>query len=89
VYRGTLGELAERAQRDGDMARGEITLVVAGAPPWEQGDAQLLSRALPLLLKDLTPSRAAAIGAQLAGVPRAQAYEQALALSRDKAADSE
>ena len=89
VYRGSLKELTERAQHDPDLARGEITLVVAGAAAMPEGDAQLLARALPLLLKDLTPSRAAAIAAQLSGVPRAQAYEQALALSRDKTADSD
>jgi 16S rRNA (cytidine1402-2'-O)-methyltransferase len=85
IYRGTLAELAERAQREPDLARGEITLVVAGAPEDAQGDVQLLARALPLLLRDLPPARAAAIAAQLSGVPRSIAYEQARALSRDKA----
>ena len=36
---------------------------------------------LPLLLKDLPPARAAAIAAQLSGVPRRAAYEQALQLA--------
>ncbi|MGH8220646.1 MAG: 16S rRNA (cytidine(1402)-2'-O)-methyltransferase, partial [Steroidobacteraceae bacterium] len=31
-YRGTLGELAARAREDTNMERGEITLVIAGAP---------------------------------------------------------
>jgi 16S rRNA (cytidine1402-2'-O)-methyltransferase len=86
VYRGTLARLAERAAREADFARGEITLVVAGAPAESEGDAQLLARALPLLLRDLPPARAAAIAAQLTGVPRPLAYEQARRLSRDSAA---
>jgi 16S rRNA (cytidine1402-2'-O)-methyltransferase len=84
VYRGSLGELHQRALQDVDLARGEITLIIAGAPAASAGDASLLSRALPLLLKDLPPARAAAIAAQLSGVPRRAAYEQALRLAADR-----
>ena len=86
LYRGTLMELARRAAQDADMARGEITLVIAGAPEVAGGDATLLARALPLLLKNLPPARAAAIAAQLSGVPRPLAYEQALQLARHSGA---
>jgi len=81
VYRGTLGELQERALKEANLARGEATIVIAGAAQEEAGDAELLARALPLLLKDLPPARAAAIAAQLSGMPRRSAYEQALQLS--------
>ncbi|HMD58429.1 MAG TPA: 16S rRNA (cytidine(1402)-2'-O)-methyltransferase [Steroidobacteraceae bacterium] len=84
IYRGTLAELAALARTDADLARGELTLIVEGAARAVHGDAQLLARALPLLLKDLPPARAAAIAAQLSGVPRAEAYRQALALGRDR-----
>lgn len=84
VYRGTLGTLRQRALEDADMARGEITLLIAGAPEKRVGDADLLARMLPLLLKDLPPARAAAIAAQLSGVPRRAAYEQALQLADDR-----
>jgi 16S rRNA (cytidine1402-2'-O)-methyltransferase len=80
VYRGTLESLAQLALRDADMARGEITLVIAGSPVAAEGDATLLARLLPLLLKDLPPARAAAIAAQISGVPRRIAYDQALQL---------
>jgi 16S rRNA (cytidine1402-2'-O)-methyltransferase len=83
IYRGTLDELAALAAQNPDLARGEITLVIAGAAAAPAGDAALLARALPLLLKDLPPARAAAIAAQLSGVPRQLAYEQALARARD------
>ena len=81
VYRGTLESLQQRAGSDADMARGEITLVIAGNPEAEEGDPALLARLLPLLLKDLPPARAAAIAAQISGVPRRLAYEQARQLS--------
>jgi 16S rRNA (cytidine1402-2'-O)-methyltransferase len=84
VYRGTLAQLQQRAAEDADLARGEITLIIAGAPEERVGDAGLLARALPLLLKDLPPARAAAIAAQLSGVPRQAAYEQALRLAGDR-----
>jgi 16S rRNA (cytidine1402-2'-O)-methyltransferase len=89
IYRGSLAELAERSLNDPDIARGEITLVVAGAAAAPQGDPQLLARALPLLLKDLPPARAAAIAAQLSGVTRERAYEQALQLASNKDAEAD
>jgi len=81
VYRGTLGELQQRAATEENLARGEATIVIAGATEAMAGDAALLARALPLLLKDLPPARAAAIASQLSGMPRRSAYEQALLLA--------
>ena len=75
IYRGTLAELAQRAATEDNFQRGEITLVVAGAPPASTGvDTALLRRAVDLLSKELSPSRAAAVAAQLTGVTRAEAY---------------
>jgi 16S rRNA (cytidine1402-2'-O)-methyltransferase len=75
VYRGTLGELAARAQTDPNFARGEITLVVEGAPERASGvDAELLRRAVELLGRELPPARAAALAAALTGASRAAAY---------------
>jgi len=75
IYRGTLGELAQRAQQEENFARGEITIVVHGAA----GDAPavdelLLRRTVELLAKELPPARVAAIAAQLTGAPRSTAY---------------
>lgn len=75
IYRGTLSSLSERAREDANFRRGEITLVVAGAPPAESTvDPQLLRKAVDLLVKELPPGRAAAIAAQLTGATRAEAY---------------
>lgn len=78
IYRGSLAQLAAAAAADANMARGEIVLVVAGNSTAQQGDMALLGRALPLLLKELPPARAAAIAARLAGVSRETAYAMAM-----------
>lgn len=79
LYRGSLAELVARATAEPNVARGEITLVVEGATGnTEQGDRNLLHKALTLLLPELPPARAAAIAGQLAGVKRAEAYACAL-----------
>jgi 16S rRNA (cytidine1402-2'-O)-methyltransferase len=75
IYRGRLGELAARAATEANFARGEITLVVRGAPPVATGvDERLLRRAIEVLSKELPPGRVAAIAAQLTGATRAAAY---------------
>ena len=78
VYRGDLSELLRRANENNDVARGEITLVVAGHVPLAGEDSaaqqELLQRTLRILLADLPPSRAAALAAQIAGVKRSDAY---------------
>lgn len=76
VYRGTLGELLSRARSEENFRRGELTLVVHGAaaPPAADLDEAQLQRTVALLAKELPPARAAALAAQLTGVPRALAY---------------
>jgi len=75
IYRGTLRELARRAESEENFARGEITLVVHGAAAVESAvDELLLRRAVELLSKELPPGKVAAIAAQLSGATRAAAY---------------
>src|SRR5262249_13013976 len=92
VYRGTLAELAAATRAKTEMARGEITLVVSGAPPEERGDSNAntaqLVRALKLLLAELPPPRAAAIAAQLTGFSRSEAYALAQRLRGSPAGES-
>ncbi len=77
VYRGTLEELVRIAGVDANFARGEITVVVEGAPvAATEGDEALAQRLLPVLRRELPPARAAAVTAQLTGVPRAVLYER-------------
>ena len=84
VYRGTLGQLAARAATEANFARGEITLVVHGAPAAAAGvDERLLHRTIAVLSKELPPGRAAAVAAQLTGATRAAAYALATRAARD------
>jgi 16S rRNA (cytidine1402-2'-O)-methyltransferase len=83
VYRGTLAELVALAAVDARMSRGEIVVLVERAAHHEvAGDMELLTRALPLLLAEMPPARAASIAAKLSGVPRDEAYALAVQLSQ-------
>jgi 16S rRNA (cytidine1402-2'-O)-methyltransferase len=84
IYRGTLSELAARAATEANFARGEITLVVHGAPAAAAGvDERLLHRTIEVLSKELPPGRVAAVAAQLTGATRAAAYALATRTVRD------
>jgi 16S rRNA (cytidine1402-2'-O)-methyltransferase len=83
IYRGTLAELAARARAEANLARGEITLVVHGAPAPAAGvDEALLRRSVELLAGELPPGRIAAIAAQLSGATRAAAYALVIGAGR-------
>lgn len=79
-YRGTLGELEERARSDADLRRGESVIMVEGAAAREENGARL-DAALAVLLKHLPPSAAAAAAAELTGARRNDAYARALEIA--------
>jgi len=84
IYRGTLGELAQRALAEENFQRGEITIVVHGAVRAHRSvDPQLLKRTVTLLLKELPPGKAAALAAQLTGVRRSEAYLLAMRIAHE------
>jgi len=80
LYRGTLADLAERARCDPDLTRGEIVLVIAGAPPCTDGQGAELDRVLALLLAELPLKQAARLAAQLVGARDNETYKRALVL---------
>jgi len=83
LYHGSLDELAARARDDGDLARGEIVLLVSGAEaPPTAGQAEL-DRTLQVLLRHMPASRAAAVAAELSGARRNDCYRRALELAQD------
>lgn len=87
VYRGTLAELLDIGGKDANFARGEITLVLAGAPAQDTApDDAFVRRALDLLRAELPPARAAAVVAQLTGRRRSEVYALVL---RNVATDEE
>lgn len=80
VYAGTLAELAVRiAARDEDQL-GEFVVVVEGLPSDDAADAARLAEGRRLyraLAKELKPSAAARIAAELSGAPRRALYGDA------------
>jgi 16S rRNA (cytidine1402-2'-O)-methyltransferase len=88
VYRGDLGDLAERLAGEGDAARGELVVLVGGAAGGIGDEAEiLLAKVLPMLLEELPPSRAVRIAAQLTGLPRRRVYDRAMELGEGPAPD--
>jgi 16S rRNA (cytidine1402-2'-O)-methyltransferase len=87
VYRDTLGGLAAQAARDEWLARGELVVVVEGAPQAPTADDSTADRLLAVLLTELPASQAARLAAALSGRSRRELYERALALqTRDSSA---
>ncbi|MDQ2641431.1 MAG: 16S rRNA (cytidine(1402)-2'-O)-methyltransferase [Pseudomonadota bacterium] len=74
VYRGSIEALLQIAANDANFARGEITLVVAGAAAPAAPDDAFVRRALDALSTELAPSRAAAVVAQLTGRRKSEVY---------------
>jgi 16S rRNA (cytidine1402-2'-O)-methyltransferase len=74
VYRGSIEALLQIAANDTNFARGEITLVVAGAAAAAAPDDAFVRRALDALARELPPSRAAAVVAQLSGRRKSEVY---------------
>jgi 16S rRNA (cytidine1402-2'-O)-methyltransferase len=85
VYHGTLAELAGRATTDADMCRGELVVIVHGAPPQENRLAAEAEQVLRVLVAELPPAQAAKLAAKLTGSKRDALY--ALAIQLGNAAD--
>lgn len=75
VWRATLPELAERAA--GERVRGEVTLVVAGAPPGTETPAaeELVERVRELVASGEAKKDAIARVARATGVPKRNVYQ--------------
>jgi 16S rRNA (cytidine1402-2'-O)-methyltransferase len=87
TYRGSLRELLERAGSDADFGRGEIVILIAGAPQApadEEGGADghggALDRVLKILLAELPLRQAAHLAAQITEARGNEAYKRALQL---------
>ncbi len=77
-----LGELADWVRNDADQQKGEIVLLLAGAPGGEDGgDDSEVRRILSVLLEELPLSQASALAARITGLKKKQLYQLGLSLS--------
>jgi 16S rRNA (cytidine1402-2'-O)-methyltransferase len=84
VYRGTLAELAARAAAGADFSRGEIVVIIAGAPPLPaQNTAGDMDRVLRALLAELPLKQAARLAAEIVGARDNETYKRALHLKQE------
>jgi 16S rRNA (cytidine1402-2'-O)-methyltransferase len=95
AYRGSLRELIARAESDPDFARGEIVLLIGGAPQTlgdddrgADGHGGALDRALKILLAELPLKQAARLAAQITEARDNEAYRRALHLKQESASHS-
>jgi 16S rRNA (cytidine1402-2'-O)-methyltransferase len=82
TYRGSLRELLTRAIEDADFNRGEIVLVLAGAPLEAAAEEGGLDRVLKILLAELPVKQAARLAAQITETRDNEAYKRALQLKQ-------
>jgi 16S rRNA (cytidine1402-2'-O)-methyltransferase len=88
TYRGSLRDLLARTEVDADVSRGEIVLVLAGAPQRAADEGGLdghggaLDRVLKVLLAELPLKQAARLAAQITETRDNEAYKRALQLKQ-------
>ncbi len=90
TYRGSLRDLIARSTTDADFGRGEIVLLIGGAPQrladedrGADGHGGALDRALKVLLAELPLKQAARLAAQITGARDNEAYKRALQLKQE------
>lgn len=80
----TLSELVSFIENDRNQQKGEIVLVIGGAPTEKDLDQEKLDKLLLRLLEDLSVKAASQLAADLTGIKKKVAYQRALELT-DKA----
>lgn len=85
IRRDTLAELSEWVQSDSNQQRGEIVLVVTGAPERAVGDQKLLSAeaVLKVLVKELPLRQATAMTADIFDLKRNALYDMAMQIKAE------
>jgi len=85
IKRATLCELLAWVMADSNQQRGEIVLVVAGAPERDAEDTRPLSAEaiLRVLVRELPVKQAAGLAAELMGLKRNGLYDMALKLKQE------
>jgi len=80
VRGGSLAELGEFVAADANQQKGEIVVLVEGAPAVEAAIDAEAERILGILLEELPVKQAAALAARITGLKKNLLYQQALAM---------
>lgn len=88
IHRCPLGEAPAWLEQDANRQRGEFVVLLEGAPPAGDEDAEG-ERVLRILLEELPLKQAAALAAQITGQKKNALYERALQLRQDAQADDQ
>ncbi|MDN5434132.1 MAG: 16S rRNA (cytidine(1402)-2'-O)-methyltransferase [Acinetobacter sp.] len=82
----TLGELVTFIENDRNQQKGEIVLVIGGAPDAKDQDVEQekLDQLLNRLLQDLSVKAASQLAADLTGIKKKIAYQRALELTKNQ-----
>ncbi len=82
----TLGELVTFIEKDRNQQKGEIVLVIGGAPDAKDQDVEQekLDQLLNRLLQDLSVKAASQLAADLTGIKKKIAYQRALELTNQQ-----
>ena len=82
----TLGELVTFIENDRNQQKGEIVLVIGGAPDAKDQDVEQekLDQLLNRLLQDLSVKAASQLAADLTGIKKKIAYQRALELTNQQ-----
>ncbi|WP_041522468.1 16S rRNA (cytidine(1402)-2'-O)-methyltransferase [Gilvimarinus agarilyticus] len=83
IYTACAGDMAEWIAADSNQQRGEIVLLVHGAPERNVGMSAEAERVMRILLDELPVKQAAALGAKLTGAKKNELYQWALANRAD------
>jgi len=84
VREAPLSELARWAEQDAAAGKGEVVILVAGAPAAAGTSGADADRVLKALLAELPLKQAAALAAEITGLKKNQLYERALELTGKK-----
>ena len=80
VRKAPLQSLAEWVEQDQNQQKGEMVVLVAGAPEKDEDGQWQLDRLLAALVDELPVKQAASIAARITGLNRNRLYKQALDL---------
>jgi len=75
----TIGECLQWVEQDEQQSKGEIVMVLAGAPPQQHGDAELATM-MQVLIAELPLKQAATLAAKLSGRNKNECYQLGLEL---------